>query len=203
MFHESRFDHNLNRLLAHFGPRIVGQPPAVAADLAALESMAGRLPRDLRIFLSACNGLRLELPEPWPYCHLWSIHDMLLPASYPGAPDLAQGFLPIAGNVDAQRDWVLLTPGTCYGAVLRSDPSGVENGLVASTFGVYFECWTGYVVGHFGGDGRRTRRSSVDQFDAEYVARHDPALARLQEDAEAQVILGDLHMALSAGADFE
>lgn len=203
MIRETHVDHNLNRLLEHFGPRIVGRPPATATDLAAVEALAGPLPRDLTLFLSACDGLRLELDSPWPFRRLWSTRDMLKPAPFPGLLGLQQGFLPVAGCEDAQCDWLLAAPGTCHGAVLRCDPCRMEQRLVASCFGIYFECWTSYAIGHFDHTGQPAPRRPADTFDASYIARHDPALAQLERCADARSILGELHMALSAGADFE
>ncbi len=203
MIRETHIDHNLNRLLEYFGPRIVGRPPTSAADLAAVEALTGPLPRDLTLFLSACDGLRLELAKPWPFCHLWSTHDMLRPAAFPGLPGVHQGFLPIAGCEEAQRDWLILSLGTCHGAVMRCDPCGMEHSLVASSFGVYFECWTSYVISHFDNAGHSTHHGSAEAFGPSYIAPRDSALATLERSADARAILGELNMALSAGADFE
>ncbi len=203
MIRESHIDRNVNRLLKHFGTKVVGRPPATAADLAALENLAGPLPRDLTLFLATSDGLRIELTEPWPFAHLWSTHEMLQPPPFPGVPGMPQGFLPIAGDAESQRDWVILLPGLCHGTIVRCDPWAGESSLVASSFGIYLENWTSYLVRHFDAQGRPNANSRLGFFDGVHLARHDARLRQLRSTPEARSVLGELQMTVSCGADFE
>ena len=203
MIRETHIDKNMNRLLNHFGARVVGRPPATAANLAALEAVVGPLPRDLTLFLATSDGLRVELTEPWPFAHLLSTHEMLLPLPFPGVPGMPQGFLPIAGSAEAPRDWIVLLPGNCHGAVVRCDPWAGENSLVASCFGPYLESWTNHLIKHFDTQGRPTQGVTPDHFNGAHIARHDVKLRQLQKDAYVQSLLGELNLAFACGADFE
>jgi hypothetical protein len=200
MIRETHIDRNINRLLAHFGSRLVGRPPATASELAALEELAGPLPRDLSLFFTTSNGLRLELAAPWPYAHLWSIHETRSLTELSAGPAMPQGFLPIAGG-ESERDWIILEPGAVHGAIVRCDPWAGPRGLIASCFETYFDGWTSFAIKSFDGQGRRRADGPAITFAG--AGRHDPGLHKLRNHPDAKALVGELRMTVACGADFE
>jgi hypothetical protein len=198
---ETVIDKALNRLSAHFGARVVARPPVAAAELAELERLAGRLPRDLTLFLSTCNGLRVEVAGAPVNPQLWCIHDILSALRGAGGPALPPCFVPVRGEPDGLRDWLVLEVGPAQGAMLRCDPWEGAHELLASAFGPYVEAWTHYLVDHFDGQGRG--RGACPAFDASFIARFDPDLEGLGRAPACQAWLKQLGTAPSCGDDFE
>lgn len=203
MIQQSVIDSAINRLAAHFGSGVVARPPASAAELAELESVVGALPRDLTIFLSTCNGLSVRVDLEPPDCHLVSSHEMLAALCHACGPSIPPGMLPLRGDPAGERDWLVLEPGMAHGIVVRWDPWGRKDELVASTFGCYFDALTHYLTEFFAPSGRVQGPAIRPPFHARYVARHDAALMRLANHPEVRSCLRGLTVGASSGDDFE
>lgn len=203
MIQESLIDHAINRLSAHFGGRVVIRPPATAADLADLESLVGPLPRDLTLFLSTCNGLRVNIAGFAPLGHLWHVHEIreaLAPEEGPRVPD---GLLPIRGEAGGESDCIVLEAGRLHGAVVRCDTMGSGAELVASGFGRYVDCWTKYLITNYAPDGTAVSKDAAPPFDASFTARHNPELGSLAARDDVRSWLHELDGSVACGDDFE
>lgn len=203
MIHESPIDHAMNRLSAHFGGRVVVRPPASAAELAGLEAMVGPLPRDLTLFLSTCNGLRVDVAGFAPLRHLWHVNQICEALTPEDGPRIPEGLLPVRGETTGATDCIVLDPGRLHGAVVRCDTMGGGAELIASGFGRYVDCWTRYLVECFGSDGSTVADPIAPPFDATFTAPRDPELAPLQEAEDVQTWLSEVERAVGCGDDFE
>ncbi|MCK6484785.1 MAG: SMI1/KNR4 family protein [Phycisphaerae bacterium] len=207
MIRESNIDQGINRLLAHFGPRVAAHPPAAARDLADVEELAGRLPRDLVFFLSASDGVSVHLAGSDFDARLWGTHDMLhvlrgdLTAA--AGPAVIPGLLPIRGDVRGRYDCLVQDECPLHGVVLRVDAWSAERCVLATGFGVYFDALTRYLTHAFDDAGRPRRDRPLVAFDADYVTEFDADLRRLSNLPATHSWLHDLEATLSSGDDFE
>ena len=202
MIAQSLVDGALNRLSVHFGSKLVVRPPATAGELAALESCAGPLPRDLTIFLSTCNGLRVEVDAPDGLRRLWHTHEMVHTLRVAPGP----GLVPVRGAADGERNSVVVIPGVTYGAVVRWDPWAPRAELLASCLGGYLDAWSRFLVDQFDRDGHplalRPEPSRLC-FTVEHIIPHDPAARRWREDIHVERWLNRLNHQVACGDDFE
>lgn len=201
MIQESLVDHALNRLLEHFGSRVILRPPATLAELASLESLAGPLPRDFVTFLLTCNGLRVPLEGDGEE-HLWGLSEIMSALCHADGPSPPAGMIPFRGLPADTRDWLVNEPGPMHGTIVRWDPWGRGEELVGSSFGQYFDNWCRYLIETFDVMGRPPRHGIV-QFDAAYAMQHDAALSRLRKRPEVERALHALETQTCGGDDFE
>lgn len=201
MIQETIVDRALNRLMAHFGSRVVLRPPASAADLSELASHAGPLPRDYSLFLMTCNGLRLNLVERGEE-HLCSVQEALQACESPRVPSIPQGFVPLRSNADGSTDWLVLGEPSINGAVLRWMPGMHGEELLASGFGRYLDNWTRYMTSSFDPAGRRLPEHTCG-FDAAYCVATDPGIVPLKSSREIRDSFAELELRAAAGEDFE
>lgn len=202
MIHETVIDRSMNRLLAHFGPRVVLRPPASAADLGNLESRAGSLPRDYSLFLMTCNGFRVAVADRTEVLQLCGVHEALEACRTPQTPAIPQGFIPLCTRTDDATDWLVLAEDALQGAVLRWTPGMHGEELLASSFGHYFNNWTTWLTEVFNRDGRRTSAKSPE-FNAAYCATTDQAITRLARTRAVRDSIAELELRAAAGEDFE
>jgi hypothetical protein len=204
MLRESQVDPALNRLSAHFGSHLVIRPPASASELAELEHIVGALPRELTIYLSTCNGLRVSGHAADAELHLWNTRAMvasILAAPGPGVP---QGFVPLHGDPVGERDWLVVGAGPVEGSVVAWDPWVPGAELLASGFGSYLDCWSRYMTEHFDSAGAPVRlKEDRPAFDARYTVLHDEGLATLSGQIGVQEWLEGFQQAVACGDDFE
>ncbi|GMU81883.1 MAG: hypothetical protein AMXMBFR47_17540 [Planctomycetota bacterium] len=202
MIHETVIDRAINRLLAHFGPRVVLRPPASAADLGTLEARAGSLPRDYGLYLMTCNGLRVSVAQEPGAFQLCGVHEALEAGRTPQTPAIPEGFIPLCNHVDGSTDWLVLSEDALQGAVLRWTPGMHGEELLASSFGHYFDNWTTWLKEMFDRDGRRASTKSP-LFDAAYCSTTDPAITRLARTRGVRDSIAELELRAAAGEDFE
>lgn len=202
MIRETVNDIALNRLLIHFGSRVHVRPPASTAELAHLESELGPLPRDLVIFLTTCNGLRVELDAPEWAAHCCCIHELDELLRQTVASAVGPALLPLRDLPDGQRDGLVIEPGPAHGRVLRCDRWTPDVRLIASSFGRYFGAWVEYLIQRFDPSGRPRGRSHL-AFDEEFIAGCDPDLAAVQADPRVTAWLARVQNLVPSGADFE
>lgn len=203
MIHECVIDTALNRLSAHFARRVVVRPPATAGELAELEALVGPLPRDLTIFLSTCNGLRVHLdtvPHDQHLCCIHEIERMMIAMSTPAA---LAGLVPIRGVPEDASDWLVLHRGPAYGRVIRWSPWSSGATLLASSLGPYMLAWVDYMITQFDHHGRPRLDRTPTDFDAAFIAAHDESLAQLTHDEGLKTWLRELDLVVPSGADFE
>ena len=203
MIRESVIDKALNRLSSHFGYRIIVRPPATAAQLAELEEVVGALPRDLTIFLSTCNGLRVDADGPDTDLHLWNIHEIEKAICQPTGPPILTGLVPLRGDLMADRDCLVLSPGAAHGTVVRWDAWVPGATLVASTFGHYFDSWAECLICTYDRDGKRADTACRATFDEEFVAGRDPDLKPLAAREDVREWLERIDRAVACGDDYE
>ncbi len=204
MLRESLVDAALNRLSAHFGARLVIHPPAAVDTLAHLEHVAGPLPRELIIFLSTCNGLRVHADGYDTELHLWGSQEILSSVVGPCGPGVPVDFLPVRGDPTGERDWLVMAHGPAGGAVVRWDPWVPGCEIIASRFGAYLDGWADYLVQRFrpdGGDVYAGQRPPI--FDACVLEAHDPALTGLRSDPQVTQWLHNVDQAVACGDDYE
>ncbi|MHC5112325.1 MAG: SMI1/KNR4 family protein [Planctomycetota bacterium] len=204
MIRQSLVDVALNRLLEHFGSSMIVRPPATAEELAALEYIVGPLPRELTIFLSTCNGLRIDTAHAEPDLHIWNTHEMLSSIVSAPGPDVPQGFIAFSGDPLGERDWIIVGHGPVENAVVRWDPwvPGVE--LMATCFGTYLDGWTYYVTDWFDGHGLPMLPiGERPSFDPHFMEEHDEELTKLAADAAVCEWLEKISRAVKTGEDFE
>jgi hypothetical protein len=202
MLRETAVDKTLNRLSVHFGRRLIIRPPASAGELAALEAVVGPLPRDLTIFLSTCNGLRVRTEEPDSNVQLWSIHEIQRAIYEPRDPPLPRRWVPLRGDSSHDCDCLVLTPGVGHGTVVRWAVSQRRAVLVASSFGLYFECWVEYVVARFDAYGQPTGDNHV-AFDVEFTSARDLDLVSQAQDRATLNWLRALERKIAPGSTDE
>ncbi len=202
MIHESVVDRCLNRLSAHFGPRLVIRPPATAAEVAELEALVGPLPRDLRILLATCDGLRVPIDDPAMDRHFWHVRETRETIAGEELPNMPPGMFPIHGNLPGACDWLVLAEGPIHGVVVRWDPWTGGAVVVASSIGHYLDAWTHYLVTHFDEDGD-PHTQERPEFDALYVRERDPGATALAAQPEVATWLTRLDRAVASGEDFE
>ncbi|RIK65173.1 MAG: hypothetical protein DCC65_12645 [Planctomycetota bacterium] len=203
MIHECVIDSALNRLSAHFDKRVVVRPPASAADLAQLEAVVGPLPRDLTIYLSTCNGLRVHLDTVPHDQHLCCIHEIERMVRSMSSPAAFAGLIPIRGVPEDASDWLVVQRGPAYGRVIRWSPWSSGAVLLASALGTYLSSWVDYMIAQFDHHGRpRVDRASPD-FDTDFIARRDDSLRELLKDESLRAWLQELDLVVPSGADFE
>lgn len=203
MIHECLIDSSLNRLSAQFDRLVVVRPPATAAELAELEGMVGTLPRDLTIFLSTCNGLRVDLSATASDQHICCIHEIERMLDTTANPAAWVGVIPLRGLPETAMDWLVVQRGPAYGRVIHWHPWSCGASVLASGFGPYFSAWVDYLISHFDARGRPRSKARLVRFDASLVAKTDEALPGLQADEELQRWLRDLDLVVPSGADFE
>lgn len=202
MIRETTIDSSLNRLMRHFGHRLVVRPPARASVLAHIEQAAGPLPRDLVIFLSTCDGLHLDIGEldfETRFCTSEDIVRQLADADPPAAP---ANFVPIRCDRFG-RDWLVLDEPPMHGIVLRWEPGTHGGQVIASGFGTYLDAWTRFLVEFVQPKGKRTARKRPAKFDAAYVAQFDPEVRRLARLKGVRAYFAELEMSAACGEDFE
>lgn len=203
MIHETRNDKAINRLMSHFKQRVILRPPASAADLWALEQLAGALPRDLMIFLATCNGLRVNLQDSdCAYC-LWDSREMIRCLENTDGPAIPPGFVPIRGAKDGVRDWVTLELGAAHGSVVRWDPWSGEQYLLATSLSHYLDAWSRFLCEAYRANGKPALKRKLPEFDADYIRRHDPAVVSMRDNPGVTLCLRELNIAATAAADFE
>jgi hypothetical protein len=203
MIRESVIDSALNRLQAHFGKRMIARPPASAAELARLESTVGPLPRDLTIFLSTCNGLRVNLQSGGADARLRCIHEIESALRGVADPASASGLAPISGDPRPEQDWIVLEAGPAHGRLVRWNPWTPSAALLASSFGLYLESWAEFLIECFDADGRPRVGCVLPRFDAAYIARRDPNVTALRQEPALVAWLHQLELAVPTGDDCE
>ncbi len=204
MLRESTVDSALNRLSSHFGGRLVIHPPAGVDTLAHLEHVAGSLPRELIIFLSTCNGLRVQAGGRDSELCLWGSHEILSSVVGPQGPGVPMDLLPIHGDPTGERDWLVMGHGPVGGAVVRWDPWVPGCEVIASGLGAYLEAWAHYLSERFGSEGRDNfSKEHGPAFDATFIERHDDALAALRRDPGVLDWLRNVDQAVACGDDYE
>lgn len=201
MIQETIVDRALNRLMAHFGSRVVLRPPASAAQLSDLESQAGPLPRDYGLFLMTCNGVRLNLVESGDE-HLCGVQEVLKACASPQVPSIPQGFVLLRSNADGSGDWLVLGDPSIKGAVLRWTPGMHGEELLASAFGHYLDNWTRYLTSSFDSQGHRLPEHACE-FDAAYCVRTDPGIVPLRRSEGIRDSFAELELRATGGEDFE
>jgi hypothetical protein len=204
MIRESLVDSALNRLSAHFGPRLVVHPPIDADRLAEFEHVVGPLPREFAIFLLTCDGLRIHGEARADELHLWSTSEILSSVVGPIGPGVRPGFVPVCGDPTGERDWLILGHGPTAGALLRWDPWVPGAELIASNFGTYLLGWVEYLVSSRAADGGvRSPSGQRRAFDSEFCALHDAQLHSLQTDPHVVEWLHNVDQAVACGDDYE
>jgi hypothetical protein len=204
MIRESIVDSTLNRLAAHFGARLVIHPPIAAEGLAQLEKVAGPLPRELIIFLSTCNGLRVHADGRDLELSLWGSQEVLSSVGGPMGPGIPLDFLPIRGDPTGERDWLVLGHGLTGGMIVRRDPWVPGCEIMASTYGAYLCGWTDYLLQRFRPDGKdRFAGQPALTFDARFLESHDKALVALRRDPRIAEWLRSIGQAVACGDDYE
>jgi hypothetical protein len=199
---ETSIDKSLNHLSEHFGPHVVVRPPASMAEVAELEALVGPLPRDFILFLSTCDGLRVDVEAPDDQTHLWHCTEIKARVVSGGYP-VPAGFLPVRGDPTGECDYLVLLPGPIHGAVVRWNlwVEGAE--LMATSFGRYLDCWVRYLTERFDENGRKRGAEPVIAFDERFAGCNDPDLSVLRESADVCTCLHMLDSAVASGADFE
>ncbi len=203
MIHECTIDHGLNRLSAHFGARVRIRPPATAASLAELEKTVGPLPRDLTIFLSTCDGLRVDVAGSSPGFHLWHVEEILAAIRSGKASPSGGNLVPVRGELGGERDWLIFENGPARGAVVRCDPWAPGAELVGSSFGCYLGNWISFLIANFDPDGQPRKGVDPVTFDAAFASALDEELLKMVDRQEVKQWLRQLDRAVSSGADFE
>jgi hypothetical protein len=202
MIRETIIDHALNRLSAHFGHHLLARPPASAAELGQLEHIVGPLPRDLTVFFSASNGLRVDAKGPDSELYLWSVHDIERAICQPPGPPILTALVPVRGDLMGDCDCLVLGDAPVRGTVVRWDAWAPGAELIASSFGSYFDCWTQFLVEAFGPDGQRlTRRPPV--FTTTFTSTHDPQYRSVCGDHALRDWLRQVDRACASGSDYE
>ncbi len=206
MIRETTIDKSLNRLLRHFGQLLIARPPASAATLAQIEARVGPLPRDLVIFLTACDGLHLNLAEAGYATQFCTTQDILPTLTRPQPPAPPPEVLPIRCD-PAGRDWLVLDQPPMHGVVIRWDPGTHGEQLIASSFGTYFDAWSRYLTQVYTSKGTpvagKRRAAGPPAFDAAYVQKFDPALCELCETRGAKQYFARLELMAAGAEDFE
>lgn len=203
MIHESTIDHSLNRLSEYFDSRVRIRPPATAAALADLERIVGTLPRDLTIFLSTCDGLRVALDGPPDELRLWHVDEMLTAIRNGTASTPRGNLVTVRGETCSERDCLVLESGPVHGTVIRCDPWTPGAELLNSTFGCYLDTWINFLMANYDSEGQPKSRSGRKMFDAAFSKAFDQELQPLSERKDVQAMLRQLDNAVSSGADFE
>lgn len=183
MIRETVIDRALNRLSSHFGSRLVVRPPASAGELAALEAIVGPLPRELVIFLSTCNGLRINTEGFGAEMHLWNIHEMERAIYSPAGFAAPPGVAPLRGDADGTCDGLVLSSRPLHNAVVRWDAWAPGATVMATSFGFYLASWTEYLVTNFDGFGQAIQGQGTT-FSAAFAESHDPDLHKLSQRRE-------------------
>ncbi|MCG3125700.1 MAG: hypothetical protein CHACPFDD_00525 [Phycisphaerae bacterium] len=202
MIRETTIDSSLNRLMRHFGHRIVARPPARPSVLAGIEQVTGALPRDLVIFLSTCDGFHLDVPETPLETRFCTSEDILRQISDPDPPAAPQNFVPVRCD-RAGQDWLVLDEPPMHGLVLRWDPGTHGGQVVASCFGAYLDAWSRYLVEALPPAGKRPARKRLAKFDSAYVAQFDPEVRRLARLTRVRRYVAELEVSAACGDDFE
>lgn len=204
MFRESLVDVALNRLSSYFNHHLVVRPPASVDEVAQLEHVVGVLPREFRIFLATCNGLRVDVREPTTETRIWHAHEITASVLGATGPAVPSGLAPVRGDPTGDRDWVLTARGPAEGGVIRWNPwiPGVD--LIASDFGQYLHSWAEYLERCYRPDGqpigpRRERPS----FDGLLCETSDDRLRQLRLDPRVHEWLHEIDSAVACGDDFE
>lgn len=203
MIRNTLIDQTVNRLLSYFGPLVRGRPHATAAELAELEAITGPLPRDLTIFLSTCNGLRVEIEEDESLRHIWNTREMIEALKRADELHLPEGLLPLRGDPEGETDCLVLSAGPMQGAVVRWDASASGAFLVATSFGRYLARWTCYVLERFDEAGHLQPLATDLHFSADYRLDDDPELPKLRSLPEVVTWLHRLDLGVPCGDDFE
>lgn len=200
MIHETTIDASLNRLIAHFGSQVVFRPPAPAAQLAELAALVGPLPRDLRIFLATCNGLRIDADICGVLGRIWSVHEMLAAVRGDEGIALPAGLVPVLGQAVAECDCVVVAATPARDAVVRWDASATGAILLSSSFEQYLDAWTRFVVAPTPASRSKRVRHC---FGVECAGKRDSVVAALRQDRGVQAWLRSLDVAVACGDDFE
>lgn len=204
MIRESPVDSALNRLSAYFGSRVVVHPPAPVDTLAQLEHVAGPLPRELIIFLSTCNGLRVHADGRDSELHLWGSQEILSSVVGPLGPGVPMDLLPVRGDPTGERDWLVMGHGPAGGALVRWDPWVPGCEIIASGFGTYVDGWVNYLLERYSADGKdRYLGEHHPTFDLRHLEAHDVALGSLCRDPRVSDWLRNIDQAVACGDDYE
>jgi hypothetical protein len=197
----STIDREINRLQGYFGAKVVARPPASAAELAELEAAAGVLPRELKILLATCNGLRVAAGNEAGYA-LWHTHQMLEAVHGRSVTGLPDGLLPLYGEPPGELDCLVVADGPCQNAVVRWDPSAPGARLIASSPGAYFARWVTALTEQFDPRGTPKRSTPPGRLT---IRRSDdePDFARMQADRRVHAWLHSLDLTVACGDDFE
>lgn len=199
MIHESHIDQSINELMAKFGPKLRVRPPASAAELAELESVALHVPRALIIFLSTCNGLRLTVDDRCGPFQLWGTNEILQALRGDAGP----GLIPVRGEPEGECDWVVAAAGPLQDAVVRWNPCAPGAELLAGSFDVYVQAYAAYLVECGGRESRPRKRTRPAEFDAEYIRSFDPEARKLAGRRDVRAWLRELDLQVATGDDFE
>ncbi len=202
MIQETVVDRAMNRLMAHFGPRLVLRPPATAADLGRLEAVVGPLPRDYSLLLMTTNGLRVQLAAQEDNEHLCSVHDVLEACAQPQSPSIPEGFVRLRSNPDGSADWLVVDAAEISGIVLRWTPGLHCEQLLATSFGRYFDNWSRYLVSTFDTAGASVAEPRA-AFDDAYCVKSDPGLVALRRSEPLRNSIAELELRACGGEDFE
>jgi hypothetical protein len=200
MIHELTIDRTLNRLMSHFGRRLVLRPPATPAELADLAEAVGPLPRGLLMFLATCNGLRIEQDHGDPLRHLWGVREMLAAVGVDSPLSPPPGLVPVCGELRDECDCVVVLPEPVRDVVVRWNASAPGARIVTRTFERYFETWAGFVIET---SQVPPRQRGARSFDACVTTPRDFDLERLREDPRVKSWLRSLDVAIACGDDFE
>jgi len=202
MLRESIVDSALNRLSAHFGSGLVVHPPAPVETLAQLEHVAGPLPRELIIFLSTCNGLRVHAEGRDSELHLWGSQEILSSVVGPLGPGVPLDLIPVRGDPTGERDWLVMGHGPAGGAVVRWDPwiPGCE--IIASGFGPYLDGWVHYLIKRFPKEGKQSHPAKdLPVFDRRLIESHDKDLPSLLGNPQVADWLCSIDRVVTRGDD--
>jgi len=192
----------IRRLEAHF-ERVEVCPPAPAAALADLRKHTPGLPGQLRAFYALANGLRVGLRDAVAG-HLFSAEEVLEHhrIGFAHHPSLQQ-LLPLRGDGCGNFDCIVAAGEIAPGSVVFWDREIYDrpSHLLGSTFASYLEMWSDALVHDYLANGElqpSARAPELDRwpwlgtperrhpwpFDGQWVARHDPGVARLLASPE-------------------
>ncbi|MBI5862996.1 MAG: SMI1/KNR4 family protein [Planctomycetes bacterium] len=202
MIQETVVDKAMNRLMAHFGSRLMLRPPATAAELGRLEAAFGPLPRDYGLLLMTSNGLRVQLAAPADEEHFFGVHEVLEACVQPQSPSVPEGFVRLRSNSDGSTDWLVLEEAEISGVVFRWTPGMHGEELLATSFGRYFDNWTRYLVATFDSAGVCVAEPRA-AFDDVFCAKADPGIVTLRRSRPIQNSIAELELRAAGGEDFE
>ena len=192
----------IRRLEAHF-QRVEVCPPASASALADLRMHTPGLPRQLRAFYALANGLRVGLRDTG-VGHVYSAEEVLAHhgVGFSRHPSLDR-LLPLRGDGGGDFDCIVAAGDLAPGSVVFWDHEVYDrpSHLLGSTFASYLDMWSDALVHDYLADGELqpcARAPELDHWpwlgkaerrhpwpsDGQWVARHDPGVARLLASRE-------------------